>query len=463
MSEFIQGHALLIGVGADLPSTVRDAKGIANLLENPERCAYPSSQVHLLTEAAASRSDILSALDQLAVTTSDDTTVIFYFSGHGYEVNTPIGKQYFLLPHGYDANDLLRTAIAGAELMAKLDAIKAQKMLILLDCCHAGGLDDAATKAPGVQFVKAPLPEEATSMLMKGRGRVIISSCKAHEKSYMGIPYSQFTQALLEAFAGADLSKTDGYVRAADLALYAAKTVPLHTENRQNPDLHFDQADNFVVAYYAAGDKQPKGLAPSDQRQAPSRDEREPIQSSNIFNQSGQRVHGNQTNVAGNVNTGGGAFIGGNVSTSGGDFVARDKVIQGDQIHGDKIEGDKIGGDKYDIGSISGGQVAIGRKAQVHVNRSSAPQLVDALQPILAVVRAATTVNHGEALQLAEQLRLEVAKGDGADDERVGDLIQDLVALVPTTAAPLVDVFGQPPLAEITGPATRYVLKRVGR
>jgi len=47
-SSFQSGHALLIGVGADLPFTVNDARGIADILEDPERCAYPPGQDELL-------------------------------------------------------------------------------------------------------------------------------------------------------------------------------------------------------------------------------------------------------------------------------------------------------------------------------------------------------------------------------------------------------------------------------
>lgn len=526
MSKFTQGHALSIGVGADLPNTVTDAAGIAALLRDGERCAYPTEQIQLLTEEKATRADILTALDHLANTTGPETTVVFYFSGHGYEVSTPIGKQYFLMPHGYDTADLLNTAISGQELMAKLQAVKAQKMLILLDCCHAGGIDDATEKSPGVQFVKAPLPEGAAAMLAKGRGRVIISSCKAHEKSYTGDPYSQFTQALLEAFAGANLSQADGYVRAADLALYAAKTVPQHTKDKQNPDLHFDQADNFVVAYYAAGDTQPKGLPAKDQRREAPEDadaggqpgsttihatnsgsggqaignnnkvagaggvvadnitgdlltgdnarniktntyvERQDVQNSSTFNQSGQTVHGNQHNVAGNINTGGGMFNAGNINTGGGDFVGRDKRVYGDVVYGDKIGRDKVGGDKTTVGNISGSNVAIGRNAQVWVNQDTTTtvgDILNALQPILLAAQQAPDAARSEAVAKAEALKSEVVKGAQADDEIVGGLVEDLVKLIPDGIRAITAAFGQPLLKAIVGPVTKFVLRRLGR
>lgn len=71
MSEFTQGHALLVGVGSDLPVTVQDAQGLADLLRDPARCAYPLAQVQALTESAATRPNVLAALDTLAQSASD--------------------------------------------------------------------------------------------------------------------------------------------------------------------------------------------------------------------------------------------------------------------------------------------------------------------------------------------------------------------------------------------------------
>ena len=400
MSEFQQGHALVIGVGADLQNTVVDAKGIADVIRNPELCAYPANQVTVLTEEQATRKGILNALDAMASHVMPESTVVFYFSGHGYTVNAGFGKQYFLMPNGYNMEDLINTAISSSEFMSKLQNIKAQKMLVLLDCCYAGGIDneEVKAKAPSLQIAKAPLPASAINVLSQGHGRVIISSCKEMEVSYTGDPYSQFTQALVEAFAGAEASSQDGYVRAADLALYAAKTVPQYTKDRQHPDLHFTEADNFAVAYYAGGETKPKGLPKQAQRnpnvEATNADEAKPsitvtqsgdgavavgdharavgaggvmadsitgdvmtganarkiqagsyienqkVEKHSVFDQSGQTVKGNQQNIAGDVNTGGGAYIGGNVKT-GGDFVGRDKITHGDTVHGDKVGGDK--------------------------------------------------------------------------------------------------------------------------
>ena len=80
---FTHGYAVVIGMGADLPVTITDAQGVATLLRDPSRCAYPSEQLQLLTGPDARRGDVLKALDQLTiqVKADPDATAVVYFSG----------------------------------------------------------------------------------------------------------------------------------------------------------------------------------------------------------------------------------------------------------------------------------------------------------------------------------------------------------------------------------------------
>jgi uncharacterized caspase-like protein len=162
MSErFEQGHACVIGIGGDLPTTVNDAKGLARILKDPERCAYPENQVQLLTEGQATRSNIVAALERLASTTNTESTVLIYFSGHGHLIKGI--NSYYLMAHGYNTEQLAETALSGGEFTDLLREIPAQKLLVVLDCCHAGGLSDLSN----FQVAKAPLPLRLKGCLLK--------------------------------------------------------------------------------------------------------------------------------------------------------------------------------------------------------------------------------------------------------------------------------------------------------
>jgi hypothetical protein len=253
-ASFEHGYAAVIGVGADLPVTVDDAQGVAGLLRDPARCAYPSHQVQLLTGENARRHHILAALARLAeqVQADPEATAVVYFSGHGLE--TP---DYYLMPFGYDLADLDNTAIPGSEFTDRLRAIRAKKLLVLLDCCHAGGQAEAKA-LPGV---KSPLPPSAVAELGQSSGRVVIASSRKDEVSWTGQPYSVFTVALLEALAGYGAFEQDGYARVLDTVIWLGRKVPERTKDRQHPIVKVSGLeDNFVLAYYAAGDQLPKKL-----------------------------------------------------------------------------------------------------------------------------------------------------------------------------------------------------------
>ncbi|NEU81350.1 caspase family protein [Nostoc sp. UIC 10630] len=251
MSEkFNQGYAVVIGIGADLPVTVDDATAIAHFLNNPACCAYPHNQVRLLTEDAANRESILSSLDWLANTAEPNATAIVYFSGHGLE--TP---DYYLMPFGYDIKNLESTAISGQLFSEKLRSIQTRQLLVLLDCCHAGG--QAQIKGA----VKSPLPPTTIDELKKHSGRVIIASSRKDEVSWTGNPYSVFTTSVLEALAGYGAFEQDGFARVLDLALWAGRKVPERTNEKQHPIIKVSNLeDNFAIAWYAGGAKKVQPL-----------------------------------------------------------------------------------------------------------------------------------------------------------------------------------------------------------
>jgi hypothetical protein len=221
-------------------------------LQDPERYAFPTAQLQLLTGEGAGRAAILAALQKLAATSGPEASVMVYFSGHGYRH----GDSYYLIPNGCNAANLQDQAITGAQFAAAIAAIPAARQLILLDCCHAGGFGEAK----GFGLSKSPLPQEALDLFHQGIGYVLIASSTEDELSYTGKPYSVFTCVLNEAFCGVGVAKKDGFVRVADLIGHYRERVPQLTGNKQHPVLHFEQADNFVVAYYAGGDSQAKAL-----------------------------------------------------------------------------------------------------------------------------------------------------------------------------------------------------------
>jgi hypothetical protein len=432
---FTRGHAVIIGVGDDLPNTVDDAIGLADILKDSGRCAYPAGQVQLLTGEGATRNHILNALEWLTEMVTAEATAVVYFSGHGYRVQTAIGEAYYLMPFGYDLSKLYETAVSGQELATILQAIPAGRILLLLDCCHAGGLD--GSKAGGLNLTKAPLPPQTEALFTQGSGRVAIASSRANELSYAGKPYSAFTLALIEALVGVGTSKEDGYVRVADLALHTRQMVPQRTQERQHPILHFEQADNFILAYYAGGDSQPKGLPFTVDPTIESKpgEMRQQIAHQARFRGGGAIAQGHGAVAVGER----GVHVGGKVD---GSIVTGNRNVLGHQIGDTRISAGDI------LGQMS---VASGSEATSTVTRSHlVADTIEFVDPAFvqlhqAVAESQVSPAHKIVAQQAiEKLGEQAQLGEAADEAEVQQWFNVLATMLPDIAEVAVDTFLSP-------------------
>jgi len=259
---FTNGYGLIVGVGGNIPITVDDAVGLHTILTNPDRAAYTVGQVKLLTETGATRESILQAFDDLAVQIkkNPNATVIIYYSGHGGEVVLP-GKpsQYFLVPNDYDPSDFDNTAISGEEFITKIRAITAKKLIIILDCCHAGGIPTPkAFRGRGSQITKSSVPPNLPNILSEGSGQVMIASSRDDEYSYTGTPYSVFTNCFIEALSGKASKTGDGFARILDVIGYILDEVPKRAQGgKQHPNIPQINglSENFPICFYDGGRK----------------------------------------------------------------------------------------------------------------------------------------------------------------------------------------------------------------
>ncbi|WP_438020353.1 caspase family protein [Sorangium sp. So ce315] len=249
-AAFSSGYALLVGVGGDLPVTARDAEDLAALLRDPDRAGYPDDQVDVLTGAQATRAGILAALDRLAERTLGDpeATAIVYYSGHGGRFGPSAAMaRYYLLPHGWDEARRDETGVSGDELTARIRAIPARRLLVLLDCCHAAGLPRPKDGASAAAFAKTGLP--AIDGLRSGAGQMVLTSCRGDERSYIrqGAANSVFTACLLEALQGSAPSYL-GFAWALDVVSYLLREVPGRAPAPQHPVLSWaDRTESFTL------------------------------------------------------------------------------------------------------------------------------------------------------------------------------------------------------------------------
>lgn len=260
MPTLDNAHALVVGIANyqhinKLPSTVlRDAQDIRDLLVDPHHCGYAPENVQLLLDGDATQAGLRKALADLAARSDADSTVFLYISSHGGRIESGPYAGEYLLPADVvytSGQSVAQTAISSAELTAALRAIPARKVVVVFDCCHAGGIGqpkDAA--APGI---KSGFSEGTYDALREGRGRVILASSRSDEVSWVlpGAENSLFTQHLLAGLRG-DIASDDGLIRIFDLFEYLQPRVTAD-QPRQHPIFKAELEENFPVALRLGG------------------------------------------------------------------------------------------------------------------------------------------------------------------------------------------------------------------
>ena len=456
---FSQGHAIVIGVGShqfasyiDVPISVTDAKAVVQVLQDPKVCGYPPGQVTLLHDNNATKGAILAAIRALVEDTKAEDTVFFFYCGHGALGND---GNYYLVSHDakIDGSRVVAgTGLSESELLEQLRAIKAKRLLMVINSCFSGNIsptlaiDDQGLEASG-------LPEDtANALLGTGQGRILITACREDQKSYIGAgDLSIFTQALVDGLRGRGVNNSGGYIGAYNLYLSVYKNVSELVKEKlnivQEPELTvLKGVGPFAVALYKGATIQ--GDFDTDQ----------PTPGLPAVRQ--VKLEKSQEALARQINTGGGAYIGGNVSIQNSEFIGRDKII-----HGDEVAGDKVGGDKISVGDISNSTgVAIGPEARSEVYQStglSGKEFEQIFEPLLQAVRNAPDDVQLQAEMKVEELKQEIKKGKNKNDVIQARLIDGIVGLVPGAVSAVVGMFASPVLAGFVGPATEFILDKI--
>lgn len=257
-------HAIVIGVSfyqhiPPLPG-VQDAPDVATVLTDRTVAGYPPDNVHTLLDAAATRAAILAELDRLAQRTTANSTVVLYFSGHGGRTNRHGRETCYLLPVDADSGDALeRTAISSDELSARLRALPAARVTVILDCCRASGV----AEPKDVDALALELTPGALAPLAQGRGRAVLAASRSDGFAYVvpGQRNGVFTRHLLDGLRGA-AEGAGGVIRIFDLYHYVQQRVVSDTHG-QRPVFKSELEDNYPIALYRGGTMRTAPLPPA--------------------------------------------------------------------------------------------------------------------------------------------------------------------------------------------------------
>jgi len=253
-------YALVIGVANyqhlnPLPADVlNDARDIRDVLVSLQYCAYPEQNVTLLLDGDATRTAIEKVFQNLAVQVERGSRVFIYFTGHGGLITQGDYSGVYLLPvdtRNDSSAALAESAISGDEFTSWIKQLPARQVVVVFDCCHAGGVGDPKSIGNGVAF-KAGLSDGYYERVMRaGVGRAIVASSRESEYSWVtqGDNNSLFTKHLLAGLRGG-AARDDGYVRVFHLYEYLQPRVTAE-KSVQHPIFKCTVEENFPIAYNA--------------------------------------------------------------------------------------------------------------------------------------------------------------------------------------------------------------------
>ena len=449
MTSFTQGHALIIGIGSyqhesrlNVPITAADARALTTVLHDPQHCGYPATQVRLLSDSSASRVGILAALDDLAAHTQPADTALIFYSGHG-ERSTD--GAYHLTTHDTRLEKgkvVANTGISQAELLEKLRAIRAERLILFVNACHAGELSPVLG-ANDEPFTGQSLPQQtADALLATGSGRIIVTACREQQVSFIGSgPLTIFAQALIDGLRGQGLSSRAGYISAFDLYthLYFAVGEALETRvsgalkqrygNTQEPELTvLKGVGPFALSLYRGSTTLGEFTADHLPSDGTALRQVNPARSQWAFQQT--------------ISGSGAVGIVGPVSHSPITTGDGNTVIQ-------------AGGDNISVvGAISGSGIAIGRDAQAYVQQSGDhAAFTQAFVQIYAAIKirpADSNVDKDEMTGTVERIQQEAQKGDAASEGKLTRWLSNLAGMAEDIFEVTVAALGGPQAAFAT-------------
>ncbi len=155
---------------------------------------------------------------------------VFYYAGHGVMSTETEGSNadFFLVLHDitqlYGRDDLLKEkGISSAHLKEWLKLIPAQKQLIILDACQAGGAVETFARRGAAE-------QKAIAQLARSTGIIILASSgtKQYASEFQELGHGLFTYALLQAISGkADGGNpSDGKITVKEVESYINDQVP---------------------------------------------------------------------------------------------------------------------------------------------------------------------------------------------------------------------------------------------
>jgi hypothetical protein len=345
--------------------------------------------------------------------------------------------------------------ISNEELASYFKNIASKKMLVLFNTCFSGfmagslnaplDMSDRARVAALDTALSAPSRDAIAKVRDAGDGRVIISACRAGQKSWYSSESHNtiFIQSLLEGLKGAaEIPNRGGYVGVFELYDYVWEQVTEKVRaivkgEEQEPVLTSREVVGpFPVALYRGAASQVAlglGAKQSNPEEVIPLLNKEPtvggtaveIVRQQITNTASQGGVVN-TGTMGNANTGAGLQI-----NNQGALHAGGHIIQGGTLNAQQYGGVQFQGAATVSGNVAGGDITIG-KGNGGLDEAAMKQVAELLQQLKNQVDAAPALSPDARFEVIGKIRAAEAQLDKPDAPQT--LSESITAIANTIA-----------------------------
>ena len=219
-----------------------DAKAFYEWLISPTGGRYAPARIKLLLNEECTSFRMKKALFSWLKRALKEDMVTIYFAGHGSPESPDSIQNLFLLAYDTRYDSISSTGFPMWDIETALKRyIKARKVVVIADACHAAGVGqsfDVARRA-GRGIKVNPISTGIQELSMGEDGVCVISASAedqfSSESEDWGGGHGVFTHFLLKGLQGeADYSR-DGVVTLGEVTSYVSQEVRRATRNAQNP------------------------------------------------------------------------------------------------------------------------------------------------------------------------------------------------------------------------------------
>ncbi|MGB2764529.1 MAG: caspase family protein [Candidatus Aminicenantaceae bacterium] len=253
-----QHWAVIIGVSDYKDSRIpplryatADAVSFHDWLISPEGGHYPPSHVKLLVNKQATGQNIREALFVWLKQAIEEDMVLIFFAGHGSPDSPDSPENLFLLPYDVKYDNISTTGFPMWDIETALKRfVKAKKVVVMADACHAGGVGQAydVARRANRDLKINPISSAIQKLSVISEGVAVLSASDdkqySQEGEKWGGGHGVFSHFLLEGLKGAADYNKDNIVTLGELIPYLSEQVRRATRNAQSPTIagKFDPA-----------------------------------------------------------------------------------------------------------------------------------------------------------------------------------------------------------------------------